>query len=71
MNQIKTIILVSLIILSAFSAQGQPDWTVNPRNYDYNMTVTGVIKLDFIESINPNDRIGAFFNNECVGVSQP
>lgn len=49
----------------------QPAWTVDPCRYTNNMTVTGVINLDYTESRDINDIVGAFINGECRGVFKP
>lgn len=47
-----------------------PDW--NPEPYQqYNMQVVGHILIDDEISLNPNDMVGAFVNDECRGVASP
>lgn len=51
--------------------EGAPAWSVNPRAYQYNMTVTSVLRIDGTESSDPSDMIGAFVGDECRGVARP
>lgn len=47
-----------------------PDW--NPELYhQFNMQVVGHILVDDEISLNPNDMVGAFVNDECRGVASP
>lgn len=55
--------LTGLPILSA-----QPDWTVIPNDFEFTMTVTGVVVVDCEESYDENDMVGAFINGEARGV---
>lgn len=48
-----------------------PAWFVNPRAYQYNMTVTSVLRIDGVESVDPGDIIGAFVGSECRGAASP
>ena len=44
-------------------------WDFNHRNFEYNGSVTIELE-DNIFNINENDQIGAFYNNECRGVTK-
>jgi gliding motility-associated-like protein len=48
-----------------------PDWSVNTSNYQYNMSLTLVMNMDYMESKDVNDVIGAFSNTTCVGKASP
>ncbi|MBC8214135.1 MAG: T9SS type A sorting domain-containing protein [Candidatus Marinimicrobia bacterium] len=48
-----------------------PNWTVNPNDYEFNMVLTGALFFDGVESFDENDIVGAFVNDECVGVASP
>lgn len=66
--------LLFLIVIFAFIFQikaAVPDWTVNPNDFSYNMTITGTINFDKLETTNPNDMVGVFINGECRGSAQP
>jgi len=52
-------------------AEDAPVWSVNPRAYQYNMTVTAVLRINDTESNDPNDMIGAFVGDECRGMVRP
>ncbi|GAB4279878.1 MAG: hypothetical protein Kow0068_03950 [Marinilabiliales bacterium] len=69
MKNMKRTILVSLIFLSVISLKSQPNWTVNPSQYSYNMTVTAVVNLNYQEELDTN-LLAAFVGNECRGVCQ-
>ncbi len=71
MNSMKYITTFIFLLSSIFAHAAPPDWSVNPNKYAFNMTVTGVINLNFTESENTNDIIAAFVNDECRGVAQP
>jgi hypothetical protein len=47
-----------------------PPWTISPY-YQYNMQVIGKISFGGIQSLNPNDKVGAFVNGECRGIASP
>jgi hypothetical protein len=51
--------------------QGTPAWTVNPRDYQFNMTLTTVLRIGDVESTDEDDMIGAFVGGECRGVVSP
>jgi trimeric autotransporter adhesin len=49
-----------------------PDWTVNPADFQYSMSVTGqfsISALDVPLSSDTRDMIAAFVNGECRGVA--
>ena len=49
----------------------RPGWTVNPADYESNMNVTGQIAIEGIFQEDPDDLLGAFIGDECVGVVNP
>ena len=49
----------------------RPDWHLDPQNYQYSMALTCVILFDDVESVDPNDLLGAFVGGECRGVTSP
>jgi hypothetical protein len=55
--------LVGMPVISA-----QPDWVVIPNDYEFTMTVTGVVVIDCAESADGNDIVGAFINGEVRGI---
>ncbi|MEA1873808.1 MAG: T9SS type A sorting domain-containing protein [Bacteroidota bacterium] len=60
--------IVALIIVESVSAE---DWTVNPADYEFSMSVTGLIELDQEQINDENTTLGAFVGDSCVGVCQP
>ncbi len=48
-----------------------PDWSVNPYAYQFNMTMTAVLRVDGLESVDGRDIIAAFVDGECRGVARP
>ena len=51
--------------------KAQPSWSVVPENYNYTMTFVGVINLNYVESVDTQDKIAAFVNGECRAVGSP
>lgn len=64
----KIFLLCFLLVVSKVYAQ--PGWTVNPGSYDYSMTITGVINLNYTEEKDVNNMVGAFVGGVCRGVGQ-
>lgn len=46
-----------------------PDWSVDPANFKYNMSVFGKLRFNNIFSDDKNDIIAAFNGSQCVGVA--
>ena len=66
----KYYLLFGIILISITSVMAQmPDWSVNPSDYSYNMTVTGVINLNYSEERDTN-YVAAFVNDTCRGVAK-
>jgi hypothetical protein len=47
----------------------KPDWTVNPADFKYNMSVFGKMRFNNIFSTDKEDMLAAFDNGVCVGVT--
>lgn len=47
----------------------EPNWTVDDSQYDYNMSVVGILNIKGIISTNPDDIIAAFVDGELRGVA--
>lgn len=47
----------------------KPDWTVNPADYKYNMSVIGKLRINNIFSSDKEDMLAAFQNGKCIGVA--
>ena len=52
-------------------AVAAPDWSVNPRAYQFNMTMTAVVRVDGLESVDGRDIVAAFVGDECRGTASP
>lgn len=48
-----------------------PDWTVDPTEYQHQMTIIGQVYLNGILMENPESMVAAFIGGECRGVAQP
>ncbi|QKG79124.1 gliding motility-associated C-terminal domain-containing protein [Tenuifilum thalassicum] len=68
MKKITLYLLISLCLASIVRAQ-DPGWSVNPADYSYTMTITGVFNYNGYEVTNASDKIAAFIDGECRGVS--
>ncbi|MFH1250479.1 MAG: LamG-like jellyroll fold domain-containing protein [bacterium] len=47
------------------------EWTVDPTEYQFNMTVTGIVEVNGSELDSCTDVIAAFVGKECRGVAMP
>ena len=47
----------------------KPDWSVNPADFRYNMTVYGKLRVNNIFSTDEEDMLAVFNNGKCVGVA--
>lgn len=45
----------------------EPNWDVDPTHFDYSMNIIGKIKVDGVLSVDPYDKIAAFYNEEVRG----
>lgn len=63
---LNTVLIISPVIL--FSAN--PNWSVNPNNFEQNASATGIILLN-LEDAGSGNSLGAFVNDECRGVASP
>lgn len=60
-----------LSVEAIFSTTGPPGWVPDP-NMQYNMQVVGQLRYaDGSYSLNPNDVIAGFADNECRGIASP
>ena len=66
MNNLKfTQVLIALTLIGVVFAN--PNWDVNPADYQYNGSVTSSVSVDGL-SIGAGDQIGAFVGDELRGV---
>lgn len=68
-NKTRFTFLLAALIMS-LQGSGQTGWEVNPSDYQYTMTVTGVGLFDCAGTSNPADKVAAFINGECRGVAE-
>ena len=47
----------------------KPDWSVNPSDFEYNMSIFGKMRIDNIFSADKEDMIAAFEKGKCIGVA--
>jgi len=47
------------------------EWTVDPTEYQYNMTVTGIVEVNGSDADTCTNVIAAFVDGECRGVAMP
>lgn len=65
----KYLIACSVLILGFIIQVEAQTWEVNPEDYEFSMNVTGKVKVDG-DFVNQEDAVlGAFLDDECVGVS--
>lgn len=63
------IVAVLLVFICTTVYAQQPNWSVNPNQYVYSMTLTGKVIIDGVASVDENDIVAAFINDECRGVA--
>ncbi len=69
MKKLKYILLFNLLLITVLLKAEIPDWSVNPQDYSYSMTITGVLSIEYTETTSSNDLVAAFVGNECRGVA--
>jgi hypothetical protein len=57
---------VLLILVQGLKAQA-PNWSLNPADYQYTMSVVGTGLFDCQNTLDPNDRVAAFINDSLAG----
>jgi gliding motility-associated-like protein len=67
----KLFLIAAWLLVSLTDLVAQPDWSVTSSNFSSNMNVTGIMRIDGEVSLDTNDMVGAFINDECRGVAQP
>src|SRR5687768_14203985 len=68
MRQYKILLQTFCFTLFLPFISAQPDWAINPSDYEYTMTVAGVAIIECMESADENDIVAAFINGEVRGV---
>ena len=60
-------ILLLLLVNTSFAQA--PNWEVNQNDFQYTMTFVGFLNIDGITLSSTNDKVAAFVNGECRGVT--
>ncbi len=58
----------SIVFISNNLYSDPPDWSVNPPDFQFNASMTGVLIFNGEESTDSNDIIAAFVGDECRGL---
>ncbi|SVD37875.1 uncharacterized protein METZ01_LOCUS390729, partial [marine metagenome] len=64
----KKLYCISFILLLSIGLSDPPDWSVNPPDFQFNASMTGVLIINGEESTDSNDIIAAFVGDECRGI---
>ena len=59
---------ILFILFFSMGLSDQPDWSINPSDFQFNASMTGVLIFNGEESTDSNDIIAAFVGDECRGV---
>lgn len=65
MKKIKVIFI--LLLCSTSLKAASPDWSINPADYNYSMTVTAVLNVNCVELSHPSNKLGAFVGSDARG----
>lgn len=68
MKRIGIIISVQILLMVGFAQS--PEWQINPANYQYSMTITGVANIACTTSNDTSNMIGAFINGNLAGYAK-
>lgn len=60
---------IAAVTAAACDPNDPASWVVIPGNFATNMIVTGLLEINGNLSVDPNDKVAAFVNGECRGVS--
>ena len=60
-----------MMTITWFATAQTPDWQVNPNNYEYSMSLTGIMSINSEEHTNTNSKLAAWVGNELRGVADP
>jgi hypothetical protein len=65
----KVFFAILLLLLVNTSFAQAPNWEVNQNDFQYTMTFVGFLNIDGITLSSTNDKVAAFVNGECRGVT--
>jgi gliding motility-associated-like protein len=72
MDAIRNIIAILGLLLGTVTLRAQaPDWTVNPGEYQYTMTIVAFLHVDNKLLVGPKDKVAAFSGGKVRGVASP
>ena len=65
------IILILAVWFAVTTVNGvaQPNWELNPQDYEFSMTITGKVTTNGYFSVNENDMVAAFVDGKCRGIA--
>jgi len=63
------LILTIWFTFSIVTGRAQPNWELNPQDYEFSMTITGKVTTNGYFSVNENDLVAAFANGKCRGIA--
>jgi len=69
MKDLKKIVVILALSLTASIVQALPAWTVDASAFSNTMTITGIVTIAGTELNSANDMVGAFVGTECRGVA--
>jgi hypothetical protein len=61
--------MLLLLLLFTTSFAQAPNWVVNGNSFQYSMTFVGFLNMDGVTLSSTNDKVAAFVNGECRGVT--
>ncbi|NMM49540.1 T9SS type A sorting domain-containing protein [Marinigracilibium pacificum] len=65
-------IFAYLLITCCFGAFAQtPEWQINPNDFEYSMTFTGIATINQEENTNTGSKVAAWVGNELRGTADP
>lgn len=64
------IVIFAYFVIFCININAQP-YTVNPTNFEFSMNIVGKVYVQAGIIDQQNSFLGAFINNECVGVASP
>ena len=64
-------ILILTVWFTVTTVKGiaQPNWELNPQDYEFSMTITGKVTTNGYFSVNEKDLVAAFVDGRCRGIT--